>query len=74
MVRTRGYRRAQLTRLVARWSEIRLSAAVLTKSYLSPTAPITRKYGALDIELLVAMDRASEDVSCLAIVYFLQSA
>ena len=74
LVRTSGYSRAQITRLVARWRENRLSAAPLTKCYRSPSAPFTRKYSAIDIELLVEMDRANEDVCGPAIVHLLKRA
>ena len=47
LVRTTGYSRAQLTRLVARWGENRLSAAPLAKRYRSPAAPFARKYSAI---------------------------
>ena len=57
LVRTSGYSRAQLIPLLARWSVNRLSAAPLTKCYRSPAAPFTRKYSAIDIELLVEMGR-----------------
>ena len=74
LVRTSGYSRAQLTRLVARWGENRLGAVPLAKRYRAPAAPFTRQYSAIDIELLVEMDRANEDVCGPAIVHLLQRA
>ena len=55
---TSGYSRAQLNRLVARWACNRLAQHPLRKRYRAPAAPFARKYNALDIELLVEMDRA----------------
>ena len=57
--RTSGYSRAQLTRLVARWSGNRLAAIPLVKRYSAPAAPFKRKYSAEDIALLVQTDRAN---------------
>jgi hypothetical protein len=59
---TSGYSRAQVTRLIARWQRNRLADIPLAKRYRAPTAPFARKYTALDIELLVEMDKANEDV------------
>ena len=49
---TSGYRRAQLTRLVAQWSENRLATVPLVKRYRPPAVPFARKYTPTDIELL----------------------
>lgn len=71
---TSGYSRAQITRLVARWHGNRLADAPLVKHYVGPTAPFARKYTPLDIELLVEMDKAHEDVCGPAIAHLLQRA
>ena len=72
--RTSGYSRAQVKRLVVRWRENRLAAVPLSKLYRRPAAPFARKYTASDIELLVEMDRANEDVCGPAIVHLLKRA
>ena len=72
--RTSGYSRAQLTRLVGRWQTNRLAAVPLEKRYARPTQPFARKYTASDVELLVQMDRANEDVCGPAIVHLLKRA
>ncbi len=72
--RTSGYSRPQITRLVSRWDENRLAAVPLAKRYRPPAAPFARKYTASDIELLVEMDRANEDVCGPAVVHLLQRA
>lgn len=59
---TSGYSRAQVTRLVKQWHTNRLASVPLVKRYRAPAAPFARKYTALDIELLVEMDKAHEDV------------
>ncbi len=64
----------QITRLVARWQENRLATVPLSKRYRAPAAPFTRKYTGADIELLVEMDRAHEDVCGPAIVHLLKRA
>jgi transposase InsO family protein len=74
LVRTSGYSRAQLTRLVARWGQNRLGTLPLAKRYRAPAAPFARKYTESDIELLVEMDRANEDVCGPAIAHLLQRA
>lgn len=74
LVRTSGYSRAQLTRLVARWGKNRLGMLPLAKRYRAPAAPFARKYTESDIALLVEMDRANEDVCGPAIVHLLQRA
>jgi len=72
--RTSGYGRAQLTRLVARWEVNRVAQDPLRKRYRAPAAPFARKYTAADVELLVEMDRAHEDVCGPAIAHLLQRA
>ena len=57
---TSDYSRAQVTRLV--------------KRYRAPAAPFARKYTALDIELLVEMDKTHEDVCGPAITHLLKRA
>ncbi len=64
----------QITRLVARWEENRLAAVPLAKRYRAPVAPFARKYTGADIELLVEMDRANEDVCGPAVVHLLRRA
>ena len=71
---TSGYSRAQITRLIAHWHANRLAAVPLTKRYRAPAAPFARKYTPLDIELLVEMDKANEDVCGPAIAHLLQRA
>jgi transposase InsO family protein len=72
--RTTGYGRAQLTRLVARWAVNRVAQDPLRKRYRAPAAPFARKYTVTDVELLVEMDRAHEDVCGPAIAHLLQRA
>ena len=72
--RTSGYSRAQIKRLVARWHENRLAEIPLVKRYRAPAAPFARKYTASDIELLVEMDRANEDVCGPAVVHLFKRA
>jgi len=72
--RTSGYSRAQIKRLVARWHENRLAVVPLTKRYRAPAAPVARKYTANDIDLLVQMDRANEDVCGPAIAHLFKRA
>ena len=71
---TSGYERAQMTRLVARWTQNRVAHTPLAKRYRAPSAPFARTYSALDVELLVEMDRANEDVCGPAIAHLLQRA
>ena len=71
---TSGYSRAQLTRLVTRWHSNRLASVPLVKRYMAPAAAFARKYTALDIELLVEMDKAHEDVCGPAIIHLLKRA
>lgn len=72
--RTSGYSRSQITRLVGRWEANRLARVPLAKRYGGPAMPFARKYTASDVELLVQMDRANEDVCGPAIVHLLQRA
>ncbi len=71
---TSGYSRAQVTRLVKQWHTNRLASTPLIKRYRAPAAPFARKYTALDIELLVEMDKANEDVCGPAIIHLLKRA
>ena len=71
---TSGYSRAQVTRLVTQWQRNRLAEVPLAKRYRAPAAPFARKYLAIDIELLVEMDKANEDVCGPAIAHLLQRA
>ncbi len=71
---TSGYSRAQITRLVTRWQGNRLAAVPLAKRYCCPSVPFVRKYTPADIELLVEMDKANEDVCGPAIAHLLQRA
>ena len=72
--RTSGYGRAQLTRLVARWALNCVAQHPLVKRYRAPAVPFARKYTAKDVELLVEMDRAHDDVCGAAIAHLLQRA
>lgn len=71
---TSGYSRSQVTRLVGQWESNRLATVPLTKRYGRPAVPFARKYTSADIELLVEMDRANENVCGPAIVHLLQRA
>lgn len=71
---TSDYSRAQITRLVTRWYTNRLADVPLVKRYRAPAAPFVRKYTKLDIEHLVEMDKAHEDVCGPAIIYLLRRA
>jgi hypothetical protein len=71
---TSGYSRAQLTRLVTRWHSNRLASVPLVKRYRAPAAPFARKYTPVDVELLVEMDKAHEDVCGPAIIHLLKRA
>ena len=71
---TSGYSRAQVTRLIAQWHANRLAPVPLTKRYRAPAAPFARKYTRSDIERLVEMDKANEDVCGPAIAHLLQRA
>lgn len=66
---TSGYSRSQITRLVGRWESNRLATVPLAKRYGRPAVPFARKYTGADVELLVEMDRANEDVCGPAIVH-----
>jgi hypothetical protein len=72
--RTSGYSRPQTTRLAGRWQANRLAQVPLAKRYRAPAIPLARKYTVADVELLVQMDRANEDVCGPAIVHLLQHA
>ena len=72
--RTSGYSRPQITRLVARWIDNRLAQVPLAKRHCAPAAPFARKYTAGDIELLVEVDRANEDVCGPAVAHLLRRA
>lgn len=72
--RTSGYSRAQITRLVARWSGNRLAATPLVKRYSAPSAPFKRKYTTEDIALLVQTDRANEQACGAAVVHLFKRA
>ena len=72
--RTSGYSRSQLTRLVTHWRANRLAAVPLLKRYRAPVAPFKRKYLASDIELLVEMDKANENVCGPATAHLLKRA
>ena len=71
---TSGYSRAQVTRLVTRWGRNRLAETPLSKRYCAPVAPFARKYTSGDIERLVEMDKAHEDVCGPAIAHLLRRA
>ena len=71
---TSGYSRPQVTRLVKQWRTNRLAEVPLRKRYSAPAAPFARKYTALDIALLVEMDKAHEDVCGPAIAHLLKRA
>jgi len=71
---TSGYSRAQVTRLVKQWHTNRLASVPLVKRYKAPAAPFARKYTAVDIALLVEMDKAHEDVCGPAITHLLKRA
>lgn len=71
---TSGYSRSQTTRLIARWNSNRLADIPLTKRYSAPAAPFARKYTPQDIDLLIEMDKANEDVCGPAIVHLLKRA
>ena len=72
--RTSGYSRTQITRLVACWEDNRLAPAPLGKRYRAPAVPFARKYTPTDVQLLVEMDRANEDVCGPAVVHLLKRA
>jgi len=71
---TSGCSRAQITRLIAQWQANRLAPVHLTKRYRAPTAPFPRKYTSSDIEQLIDMDKANDDVCGPAIAHLLQRA
>ena len=57
--RLSGFSRAQVTRLVARW----VSGKPLVKHYRAPEHAYARRYTALDVALLVEVDRAMGTLS-----------
>ena len=71
---TSGYSRPQVTRLVSQWHGNRLAGVPLAKRYRAPAAPFARRYTPVDIELLVEMDKANEDVCGPAIAHLLKRA
>ena len=71
---TSHYSRAQLNRLVQQWHANRLAKVALHKRYGAPSMPFARRYTATDVELLVLVDRAYEDMSGLAITHVLKRA
>ena len=74
LLRTGGFSRAQLGRLVARWRSNRYANVPLARRYRAPSVPFARKYSASDVALLVEMDRAHEDVCGPAIAALLRRA
>jgi hypothetical protein len=74
LIRTSGYSRAQLTRLIGRWHANRAAALALTKRYRAPSAPFARKYLASDVNLLVEMDSAHDDICGPAVAHLLRRA
>jgi hypothetical protein len=71
---TSGYSRAQITRLVRRWQDNRLSATPLHKRYHAPSAPFARKFTPEDITLLVQVDQANEQACGAAVAHLLKRA
>ena len=71
---TRGYRRAQVTRRVARWQGNRRALVPPAKRYGAPNLPFARKYTPADVALRVEMDKAHEGVCGPAIACLLQRA
>lgn len=57
--RLSGYSRAQVTRLVSRWS----AGAALVKQYRAPEHAFARRYTAADVALLAEVDRAMNTLS-----------
>jgi hypothetical protein len=57
--RLSGYSRAQVTRLVSRWS----AGKPLVKNYSAPRAPFARLYTPADVALLAEVDRAMGTLS-----------
>ena len=68
---TSGYSRAQVARLIKQWHGNRLATVPLVKRYRAPAAPFARQYTPDDLERLVEMDRAHEDVCGPAIARLL---
>jgi hypothetical protein len=71
---TTGYSRPQVTRLVRQWRANRLATIPLKKRYGAPAAPFARKYTGADLQLLVQMDRAHENVCGPAISHLFKRA
>ena len=59
---------------MARWIDNRLAQVPLAKRHCAPAAPFARKYTASDIELLVEVDCANEDVCGPAVAHLLHRA
>jgi transposase InsO family protein len=59
LARLSGYSRAQVTRLVSRWS----AGKPLVKNYGAPRAPFARLYTPADVALLAEVDRAMGTLS-----------
>lgn len=74
LLRASGFSRAQITRLVSRWTNNLASGACLAKRYRARRAPFARKYTAHDIDLLVQMGRANEDIRSPAIAHLFRRA
>ena len=74
LCRTTGYSRAQITRLIARWRAYRLATTPLKKRYSTPNTPFVRKYTVEEIERLVEMDQANEQVCGPAISHLFKRA
>ena len=60
--RTSDYRRAQVTRLVARWQQNRLAKGPLMKRHRPLSIPFKRKFLTQDIDLLFEVDKAKDHV------------
>ncbi|MDO8369273.1 MAG: hypothetical protein Q7S71_00905 [Candidatus Nitrotoga sp.] len=71
---TSSYSRAQVSRLIAQWHANRLDVVPVAKRYCAPAATFARKYTHSDIERLVEMNKANEDVCGPAIAHLLQRA
>jgi hypothetical protein len=74
--RTTQYSRAQITRLVCRWQANQEAAPgqALQKRYGAPAQPFARRYTSADVQLLVEVDRATQDVCGPATVHLLRRA
>jgi hypothetical protein len=67
LVKTTGYSRAQVTRLIARWAKSRCVIAGLPRRRRFPT-----RYTAVDVALLARLDAAHEDLSGPAVKHILK--